>query len=101
MGFFSEIKKVFKKVDKERRRALSDINEEAKRSRKKTLSFFGLGPPPTTPPLPPIAPPQTLVKGQASGEIQRRQRGRVSGRSKTIVTGELSPQTGKKSLLGR
>lgn len=59
--------------------------------------------PPKAPPLPPMPPPlPTKIKGQATSEIRRRQRSKVSGRRRTIVTGELSPeQVGKKTLLGK
>lgn len=91
MGLFSEIKKGFKKITREFNRPV-----------KQALDFFKGPEIPPLPPITPIAPLPTNISGGASDEILRRQRGRVSGRRKTIVTGELSPQqTGKKTLLGR
>ena len=95
MGFFSEIKKFFSKTTEEFLRPAS--------SKSGGIGSILKAPKIPVPPAPtPIAPPPTRVSGGASDEIRRRQRGRVSGRRKTIVTGELSPtQTGKKTLLGR
>lgn len=54
------------------------------------------------PPLPPLPPPQaTPERADEPSEVTRRRRARVSGKRKTIVTGELAPETGKKTLLGR
>lgn len=36
----------------------------------------------------------------ARDELRRRAKARLSGRKKTIVTGDLTPATGKKSVLG-
>ena len=88
------VENVGKKLEQESRR----VNEQVRGS-------IGLGKPefPDLPPLPdPPAPPATRISGQGSDEISRQQRGRVSGRGDTVVTGELSPtKVGKKTLLGR
>ncbi len=109
MGLFSEINKFFKKAEREVKRVAKQGEQafirEPKRVGEQILRATGLARPefPPPPPLPPLAPPPaTRITGQASDEIRRRQRRGVSGRRKTIVTGELSPtQVGKKTLLGR
>ena len=109
MGFFGkiirEVSRPFKQAGREFERVVSKTVEETKRIDKQFKSSIGLGTPefPSLPPLPkPAAPPATRISGGASDEIRRRQRGRVSGRKDTIVTGELSPtKVGKKTLLGR
>ena len=112
MGFFSEIKKGFKKVKKEisrplkkqeqeLRRIREDIIHEDERTWKNTTSALGFGTP-KVPTIPDAKPPVERITGGGSDEIRRRQRGRVSGRKNTIVSGDLSPvKTGKKTLLGR
>lgn len=61
--------------------------------------------PPKAPPLPPLPPPALTVdtaEGPASEEIRKRRRSKVSGRRKTIVTGDLTPEDpGRTNLLGR
>lgn len=100
-----EIARPFKQAGKEIERVGKKLDEERRRINDQFLERIGLRTPefPDLPPLPDQpAPPATRITGQASDEIRRRQRSRVSGRRKTIVTGELSPvQVGKKTLLGR
>lgn len=59
--------------------------------------------PPKPPKLPKLPPPEaTPERAQVPSEVLRRRRARVSGRKKTIVTGEFVPeQVGKVNLLGR
>ena len=108
MGFFSkilkEINRPLKKLEQENRRIQNDITHETERTWKNITGELGLGTPkfPTIPGAPKPIPPVEKISGGASDEIRRRQRGRVSGRKNTIVSGDLSPvKTGKKTLLGR
>lgn len=61
--------------------------------------------PPKAPPLPPLPPPAIQIDradGPASEEIRKRRRTKASGRRKTIVTGDLTPEDpGRTNLLGR
>lgn len=60
--------------------------------------------PPKAPALPPVeeplTPPEVSVGTGARDELRRRAKARVSGRRKTIVTGDLTPPSAKKSVLG-
>jgi hypothetical protein len=102
MGILSEIKKGFKKVTEEVIRPTIFGGTKSGSPLGLIKDIFS-GPEIPVPPAPdPIAPSPTQVSGQVSDEIRRRQRSKVSGRRKTIVTGELSPtRVGKKNLLGR
>lgn len=64
--------------------------------------ILGFDPPDVKiPPIPTPPPPTEKVSGQASDEILKRRFARRRGRAKTIVTGDLSPETpGKVNLLG-
>jgi len=108
MGFFDkvfkEISRPFKQVGREIERAGKKTDKELRRVNEQLLDSIGLGKPkfPAPPVRPKPIPPVTRLEGGATDEIRRRQRGKVSGRGDTIVTGQLSPEkVGKKSLLGR
>lgn len=105
MGFFSkilkEINRPLKKLEQENRRIQNDITHESERTWKNITGALGFGTP-KVPTIPDAKPPVERITGGGSDEIRRRQRGRVSGRKNTIVSGDLSPvKTGKKTLLGR
>ncbi len=108
MGFFDkifrEVKRPFKQAGREIERFGKKFDKEARRVNEQLLEQIGLGKPdfPDLPAIPKPIPPVTRISGGATDEIRRRQRGKVSSRRDTIVTGQLSPENvGKKSLLGR
>lgn len=79
MGLFSEIKKLFTKV----------------------IPIFP--DPKEIKPPPPPPPPQELtteIGAGAQDQLRRQQRSKTSSRRRTIVTGDLTPETSKKTLLG-
>ena len=61
-------------------------------------------PPPTAPvelpEPPPPEPPPALADVTGAGEAERKRLRRKRGRRETFITGELTPETGKKTVLG-
>ena len=61
----------------------------------------GLFSKPKAPPLPDVPPPPALPDDtDEAGDAAARRLRRRSGFQKTILTGSLTPETGKKNLLG-
>lgn len=56
--------------------------------------------PKAPPPPPPIAPAPTVQESEPAAEETMRRTRRRSGFQKTILTGSLTPGTGKKTVLG-
>lgn len=54
----------------------------------------------TPPPLPPPEPEPVMETVEQAGEAERRRAMRRRGRTKTVITGALEPETTKKTLLG-
>lgn len=117
MGLFSEIKKLTKKIEKEVRRPFKQTEEEITRVGKKIGRettrlgrdiaipfeqmgdwFEGFQPEMPEPP----DPTARLESGLGALEELRKRKFRrsVSGSARTLVTGDLTPSTGKKTLLG-
>lgn len=94
MSIGSELKKFGKKFKKEMRRFGDSFSDMFK---------YGIGgKPPEIPPAPTPPPEIERISAEESDEIKRRRRARVSGRRRTIITGDLTPfQSQKTSLLGR
>jgi hypothetical protein len=64
--------------------------------------LLGFNPPSPPPPPPPPPPEPEKIDIEEEDEIRKRRLARLRGRSKTIVTGDLSPESpGKVGLLGR
>ena len=64
--------------------------------------ILGFNPPKNPPPAPAPPPPPEKIQIDEEDEIRRRRLAQASGRLKTIVTGDLSPDDPMKvNLLGR
>ena len=99
-NFFTKVKEVRKPlaaIEKETFRAAKRVGQQTKRSGQDIADVFDFLKPPESlepPPLPAI--PEIEEPGDATRRGARRRR----GFRRTIITGALTPQTGKKVSLG-
>ena len=90
---------LYDKIVTESSRPWEQVGQETKRTGNNIMEFFK-GPGPVKPPPPPDPQPIPQADQSKAGEEQAKRLRLRRGRSKTIVTGGLTPITTRKTVLG-